>query len=52
MKGVRYLGIAAMLAGVVGLAMGIVFIVQSVSIKAVIAGEFERQRNVTFQRIN
>ncbi len=46
MKNIRYLGIAAMLAGVVGLVVGIVFIVQSVSVKAVVV-ESLRAENVT-----
>ena len=46
MKNIRYLGIAAMLVGVVGLVMGIVFIVQSVSVKAVVV-ESLRAENVT-----
>lgn len=37
MKSIRYLGIAAMLAGLVGLVIGIVFIVQSVSVKTMVA---------------
>ncbi len=36
MKGLRLLGVAVMLAGLVGLVIGIVFIVQSVSVKALV----------------
>lgn len=46
MKSIRYLGIAAMLVGVAGLVIGIVFIVQSVSVKAVVV-EGLRAENVT-----
>ncbi len=45
MKSIRYLGIAATLASVVGLVIGIVFIVQSVSVKTMLTSELAAEKS-------